>query len=1371
MNQKAANPEYENLMKKALVELREMRAKLSALERAKTEPIAIVGMGCRFPGGADNPESFWKLLRDGVDAITEISSDRWDIDAYYDPDPDAPGKMYSRHAGLVDRLPEFDPQFFGISPREAVSLDPQQRLLLEVTWEALENAGLVPERLSGSQTGVFIGITSFDYLQGLLTREATEIDAYLGTGNGHSVASGRLSYLLGLTGPSLSVDTACSSSLVAVHLACSSLRNQECDLALAGGVNCLLAPEVSINYSKARMLSPDGRCKTFDASADGFVRAEGCGVIVLKRLSDAIAAGDNILALIRGSAINQDGRSSGLTVPNGPSQQAVIRQALKNAGVEPVEVSYVEAHGTGTSLGDPIEVGALGAVFGKNRPQNQPLVIGSAKTNIGHLEAAAGVVGLIKVVLQLQHEEIFPHLHCQQPSPHINWDAFPVKVPTSAKPWSTVERRRFAGVSSFSFSGTNAHVVLEEAPTPEPVKTEVERPLHLLTLSAKTEPALKQLAQRYEKYLGTHPALPIENICFTANTGRSHFKYRLGAIAASTVEVRKQLAAFASGLEAPGIYFGQVQKNAQPKVVFLFTGQGSQYIGMGRQLYETQPTFRKTLDRCDEILRSYLEKPLLEVLYPEINKARENTQSKIRSPLTPLFKGGNLKSQIDETVYTQPALFALEYALFQLWKSWGVIPDAVMGHSLGEYVAACVAGVFSLEDGLKLVAERARLMQALPQDGEMVAVLADEARVAAAIQLYAQDVSIAALNGPESIVISGKSQAVRSVVAALEAEGIKTTQLQVSHAFHSPLMEPMLADFQRVAVDVTYSSPRIRLISNVTGELANAEIATPEYWCRHIRQPIKFAAGMETLHRLGYQVFVEIGPKPTLLGMGRQCLPEEGQQWLSSLHPKKEDWQQLLQSLAALYLINVPVDLFGFDRDYQRHRLQLPTYPWQRSRYWFENTPKKQSPKPRETLLSEPSEQLSTLHSVVQKLEPSLTRKELLAAARNKGQSTIESYLGEQVARVLGLSTLDFDREDSLKEIGLDSLMAVALKNRLETNLEIVLPTKNFIQDISLGQLAIQVLEQLTGIPSTSDVSQTSVQQTVCQHSGSLSASLVKIQPNGSKLPFVCVHPGGLDVSCYANLARHLDNDQPFYALQPPELDNYQSLEREQLPFITIDEVATRCIQALHSLQPQGPYFLGGWSLGGCVAFEMACQLHKQGQEVALLALFDVANIPDEYVLVFWFASYLGARCNKELSLNYDHLQKFDINEQLNYILKQAIVAKVLPPNTGLEEIYNFFKIYQTAMHTALRRIQNYKPQTYPNRITLFQASEVLNGLSGVVRKPTVDWATWNKLSTQPLDLHIVPGNHYTMLIQPHAQIIAEKLKQCLAQVETFEKQ
>jgi len=879
----------------------------SKRELLNAEPIAIIGIGCRFPGGADNPEHFWRLLSEGVDAITEIPTERWLIDDYYDPDPEAPGKMSTRYGGFLKQVDGFDAEFFGISPREMINLDPQQRLLMEVSWEALENANQMPQRVFGSRTGVFVGISSHDYSFQQL-KDLSNIDAYFGTGYGSSVAAGRLSYTLGLTGPSLAVDTACSSSLVAVHLACQSLRHRECEQALAGGVNLILSPEVYIAFSKAKMLAADGHCKTFDMAADGFVRSEGCGVVILKRLTDAVNDGDNIIALIRGSSINQDGRSSGLTVPNGPSQQAVIRQALDNSGIEPAQIGYLETHGTGTSLGDPIEVIALGEVF---KGRTQPLVIGSVKTNIGHLESAAGIAGLIKTVLALQHEKIPANLHFKEPNSRIPWNELPVAVPTKLQLWARGEQRRLAGVSSFGFSGTNAHVVLEEAPALEVQSEEkLKRPCHVLTLSANTAEALKALVKCYEQYLSTHSSsLNLEDICFTANTCRSDFSYRLSIVGNSNTQILEKIANYHAGQEVTGLYQGEAQDS--PKIAFLFTGQGSQYVDMGRELYETQAFFRQTIDRCDKILRSYLDRPLLEVLY------------------------SGQKTLLDETSYTQPALFALEYALAELWQSWGIEPDVVMGHSVGEYVAACIAGVFSLEDGLKLIAARGRLMQTLCDKGDMLVLSVDETRATEIIQPYAQDVSIAAINSPENVVISGKHDAIAAIMTALSTEkNIRTKLLPVSHAFHSPMMEPMLAEFERVAAEVTYATPQIPLCSNVTGQLATEEIATPAYWCRHVRQPVRFAASMETLYQQDYEIFLEIGPKPSLLGMGRLCLQEGVGTWLVSLRQGQSDWQHLLQSLGELYVRGVPVDWSGFDQDYPRRKVALPTYPFQRQRYW-----------------------------------------------------------------------------------------------------------------------------------------------------------------------------------------------------------------------------------------------------------------------------------------------------------------------------------------------------------------------------------------------------------------------------------------------------
>ena len=905
-------------LRKSLAVIKTLKTQLRDMESAKTEPIAIIGLGCRFPGGVDGPETFWQLLAGGVDAITEVPADRWDSATYYDPDPDAPGKMTTRQAGFIDQVDQFDAQFFGISPREAASLDPQQRLLLEVSWEALENAGQAPGDLADSKTGTFIGIGQNDYGKLEALKDPTQIDVYTGTGNGLCFASGRLSYFLGLHGPSLALDTACSSSLVAIHLACQSLRAGECDLALAGGIQLILSPDIMIALSRLRALSPDGRCKTFAANADGYGRGEGCGIVALKRLSAARAAGDNILAIIRGSAVNHDGPSSGLTVPNGLSQRALIQEALQQAQVSPAQIDYVEAHGTGTSLGDPIEVEALSDLLGQDRSPDHPLLIGSVKTNIGHLEAAAGVAGLIKVVLSLQHGEIPPHLHYETPNPHIDWAYLPVQVPTESTLWPQgAGESRLAGISSFGFSGTNAHLILEGVPEVEVVAAAQERPLHLLTLSAQNEGALLALKRQYLARLtdNPNPTLTLADVAYTANTGRTHFSHRLSLIAGDMPAAVDKLS------RDDGVSYGVSRSYQSPKIAFLFTGQGSQYLDMGRELYETQPTFRRALDRCDEILQPILNRSLRRLIYPA-------------------DAGGSIdpETELNQTVYTQPALFALEYALAELWASWGIRPDMVLGHSVGEYVAACVAGVFSLEEGLTLIAARGRLMQALPQTGRMVAVMADERQVEAALEScdsHAGQVSIAAVNGPQNVVISGDSQAVTAIGSRLTETGIKTRQLAVSHAFHSPLMEPMLAEFSQIAGQVNYSSPQLRFISNVTGDLMTTELSRADYWVQHIRRPVRFAEGLGRLREQGAEIYLELGPQPVLLGMGQQALASQPDElWLPSLRRKQPDWQTMLQSVGQLYCRGADIDWAGFDRDYARRKVPLPTYPFQRQRYW-----------------------------------------------------------------------------------------------------------------------------------------------------------------------------------------------------------------------------------------------------------------------------------------------------------------------------------------------------------------------------------------------------------------------------------------------------
>ncbi|MEO8804850.1 MAG: type I polyketide synthase [Burkholderiaceae bacterium] len=896
----------------------ELHEQVEAAGQRTAEPIAVIGMGCRFPGGAVSPNAYWDLLEQGRDAIRDVPADRWDKEAFFDADPDAPARMSVRNGGFLDDVQGFDAAFFGISPREALTMDPQQRLLLEVSWEALEHAGLSPERLAGTPTGVFFGLCNSDHFQRVLQRGIDTIDAYIASGNAHSVASGRVSYFLGLQGPALSIDTACSSSLVALHVACQSLRSGESRTALAGGVNLMCSPETTIALTKAHMLAPDGRCKTFDAAADGFSRGEGCGVIVLKRLSDAQADGDHVLALIRGSATNQDGRSGGLTVPNGPAQEAVIRAALADAGATPGEIGYVEAHGTGTSLGDPIEVRALAGALGAGRVASDPLLIGSVKTNIGHLESAAGVAGVIKVILALQHERIPAHLHFREPSPHIAWSQYPVNVVANGHDWPRGARRRLAGVSSFGFSGTNAHVIVEEAPAASVSNASVDRPVHCLTLSARSNDALRQLASEFAAVLEA-PGVSLADAAHTAGVGRSHFAERAAVVATDAVEAQAALVAFGKGEPHADLYRATATPGAAPEVVFLFTGQGSQYPGMSQQLYESSPVFREVIDRCDELLGA---------------DAQGRTLKSVLQP------GPIENAPIHETAWTQPALFAVEYALTQLWRSWGVEPAAVIGHSVGEYVAACVAGVFTLEEGLKLIAERGRLMQALPPGGAMAALFTSADEVARAVAPLADRLAIAAINAPDSVVVSGEATAVDALLASFALRDVQGQRLFVSLAAHSPLVEPALDAMEACASSVPMRAPRIPVAWNVTGGVALPKGAPDaSYWRRHLREPVRFAEGVATLYEDGYRVFLEVGPHPTLVALAQRSLPEDGPVLLTSLRRGKSDWREMMASLAQLHVHGAAVDWAGVDRPYRRQRLALPTYPFERRNFWITPTP------------------------------------------------------------------------------------------------------------------------------------------------------------------------------------------------------------------------------------------------------------------------------------------------------------------------------------------------------------------------------------------------------------------------------------------------
>lgn len=908
---------------------------------ARQSDIAVIGMACRFPG-ADNIDEFWNNLRDGIESIS-FFTDQDILDSMVDP-KSALHPNYVKASPILKDAAGFDADLFGYSAKEAEQMDPQHRLFLECCWETLEHAGYQP--IDQQHTvGLYAGCAMNTYLLNNVYPNRDQLDNeddlttstldsmggfQMMVANDKDYLNTRVSYKLNLRGPSINLQTACSTGLVVIHQAAQSLLSGECDMAIAGTSSVQSPQKIGHLYQEGMIVTPDGHCRAFDADARGTIFGSGVGAVLLKRLDDAQKDGDNILAVIKGSAVNNDGVVKlGFMAPSELGQSAVASEAIAMAGVKPETITFLEAHGTGTELGDPIEVASLSKALRSGENPDQPTqpfcALGSVKTNIGHLQITSGIAGFIKTVLALQHQQIPATLHFKQPNPAIDFANSPFYINTSLQDWHTDGHPRRAAVNSLGIGGTNAHIVLEEAPAPiqfEPVEnnhSEYERPLHLLTLSAKGEQPLQELVARYETVVQSQADIDLANLCFTANTGRCRFEHTFHAIFADTEQLQEQLR---TQLISP-MSIGDNQP-INNKVVFMFTGQGSQYPGMARSLYDTQPLFKQILDQCQDILAAYLSHPLLDVIYPDSDDADQI---------------------LDQTAYAQPAIFAIEYALAKLWISWGIQPDVVIGHSIGEYAAACVAGIFSLEDALKLVTERGRLMQQLPQqgqpgDGQMLAVLADIETIQPLLERYADKVSVAAYNGPKHHVLSGDTQTIQALAEYFTEQGIRAVKLNTSHAFHSLQMQPIMHDFQQVANSVEYHTPEVSFYSNMTETMITDELVNAEYWTRHIMQPVRFYQGMSALCEQGYEVFVELGPKPIMAGMARSFMsvdyPNGNYLLLPSLRNKRPDWQQLLESLARLYQHGVDVDWTGFDAAYVRRRIPLPTYPFQHKRYWLD---------------------------------------------------------------------------------------------------------------------------------------------------------------------------------------------------------------------------------------------------------------------------------------------------------------------------------------------------------------------------------------------------------------------------------------------------